>query len=90
MNRTPTPGFDQPNERNTTYDFRQGEKNQNVSLGEIIRSYKGRVTREIHKLGFDHFLWQRNYYERIIRDNKEFKKIQNYIIYHVESQAMGP
>jgi putative transposase len=50
------------------------------SLGSIIRSYKAAVKRECHKYGYDNFFWQRNYYEHIIRSNKELNNIRDYII----------
>jgi len=38
------------------------------------------VKRECHKCGYDNFFWQRNYYEHIIRSDKELNNIRNYII----------
>ncbi len=52
------------------------------SLGEIIRWHKGRCSFEIRKNQRDWFSWQRNYYEHIIRDNKSWQKIQDYIIFN--------
>ena len=37
------------------------------------------VTKQIRKLGIEYFSWQRNYWERIIRNTNELNKIQKYI-----------
>ena len=38
------------------------------------------MAKQLHFLGFDEQLWQRNYYEHIIRDDKAYLNISNYII----------
>ena len=52
------------------------------SLGSIIRSYKASVTRQCRRAGLVLFRWQRNYYEHIVRDEKDFRRIQEYIHYN--------
>jgi REP element-mobilizing transposase RayT len=51
------------------------------SLGAIIGSYKSAVTRQINRMrntpGAK--LWQRNYYEHIIRNENELNRIRAYI-----------
>jgi REP element-mobilizing transposase RayT len=51
------------------------------SLGAIVRAYKAAVTYRINALrGFtDSPIWQRNYYEHIIRNEKDYETIWNYI-----------
>jgi len=49
------------------------------SIGSIVRSYKASVTRWCNKNQLENFKWQRNYYERIITNQKELKNIRNYI-----------
>jgi putative transposase len=49
------------------------------SIGSIIRTYKTAVTKRCNENGFDQFIWQRNFYDRIIRDDSELKRIQEYI-----------
>lgn len=51
------------------------------SLGSIIRSYKAAVTRKINNRGqISHGkVWQRGYYERIVRDGEELERIRAYI-----------
>ena len=51
-----------------------------LSLSKIIRWFKGRTTYEIHHtLQFSDFAWQPRYYEHIIRNEKSFQKILEYI-----------
>ena len=38
------------------------------SLGSIIGQFKSVVSKQIRKMGYDDFKWQRNYYEHIIRN----------------------
>lgn len=51
------------------------------SLGVIVGSYKSMVTRRINKLRGTPGgkAWQRGYYERIIRDERELNAIRKYI-----------
>jgi REP element-mobilizing transposase RayT len=50
------------------------------SLGSIVRSYKAAVTRWIHKNSSINDVWQRNYYEHIIANEKDLLQIRDYII----------
>ena len=45
-----------------------------VTLGEVVRFFKASVTKRGKKK-----LWQRNYYEHIIRNEKTLNKIREYI-----------
>jgi hypothetical protein len=47
-------------------------------IPSIIRSFKAAVTLECSKME-SHFHWQRNYYEHIIRGNKDLDNIRDYI-----------
>jgi len=49
------------------------------SLGVIIGQFKSKTTKKIRQLGFDYFKWQRNYYEHIIRNEKELYELRKYI-----------
>ena len=51
------------------------------SLGAIIRGFKAAVTKRIRSLpdGFDGDVWQRNYHERVIRNDAEHKQMRTYI-----------
>jgi len=48
------------------------------TLSSIIGSYKSAVTKHAHRLGYD-FQWQRNYWEHIVRNDKEHQSIADYI-----------
>jgi REP element-mobilizing transposase RayT len=55
------------------------------SLSAIVGQYKARVTKQIHSYRIEHNLpsacvWQRSFYERVIRDENELDKIRRYII----------
>ncbi|MFC2188763.1 transposase [Fulvivirgaceae bacterium LMO-SS25] len=50
------------------------------TIGAIVRGYKSAVTKQLKSLGFHEKLWQRNYYERIIRDERAYHNISKYII----------
>lgn len=50
------------------------------TIGAIIRGYKSSVTKQLNSFNIDCPIWQRNYYEHIIRDEKSYQNISNYII----------
>jgi len=51
------------------------------SVPAIVRAYKAAVTREINKHEpMEGPLWQRNYYEHVIRSEKSLNTIREYII----------
>jgi REP element-mobilizing transposase RayT len=51
------------------------------SMPTIVRSFKSSVTRQINlSQPFNNPVWQRGYYEHIIRNENSLKKIRNYII----------
>jgi REP element-mobilizing transposase RayT len=50
------------------------------SLGSILGQFKSVVTKQINKNGRPDFKWHRNYYEHIIRDEKDMNRIRKYII----------
>ena len=50
------------------------------TIGAIIRGYKSSVTKQLKSLGLNDKLWQRNYHEHIIRNDKAHENISNYII----------
>lgn len=51
------------------------------SLGTIVRSYKSAVTRAINQLNgrAGDRIWQRNYYEHVIRDEEDLHRVRQYI-----------
>ena len=48
------------------------------NLSHILKWYKGRCTFEIRKIHAD-FAWQSRFHDRIIRNEKEYKRIADYI-----------
>ena len=53
---------------------------QSKNLASIIRGYKSSVTAYAHKNGIDDFAWQSRFYDHIIRNEKSFNNISEYII----------
>lgn len=56
----------------------EGLMNQAPTLGKIVRTLKAVSTRLIRRHN-PNFVWQRNYYEHIIRDEDSLNKIREYI-----------
>jgi len=50
------------------------------TVGAIIRGYKTAVTKQLNKFECFGTIWQRNYHEHIIRTNRSYQYIANYII----------
>jgi len=52
------------------------------SIPTIIRSFKAAVTKRAHESGFlsGGVVWQRGYFEHILRDSREFVNAKDYII----------
>ncbi len=59
----------------------QGAMNRAPTIGEIIRAFKARCTRGINQLRGTQgvSIWQRNYYEHIIRNESSLQEIREYI-----------
>ena len=49
------------------------------SLSAVVRSFKSAVTRDAHLIRTD-FEWQPRFHDHIIRDEKSFQRIKNYIL----------
>ncbi len=76
----------QPHEQNVGVQYIEPTSPQNrfqhitpKSLGSIIRSYKSAVTRQSRKDEICEIFWQRNFYERVIRSEKELGSLREYI-----------
>ena len=50
------------------------------TIGAIVRGYKSAVTKQLNLLNIGCVVWQRNYYENIIRDEQAYTNISNYIV----------
>lgn len=49
------------------------------SLSELMGAYKTTVSKQIHKIGFTDFAWQRSFHDHIIRNEKSLYSIMEYI-----------
>lgn len=58
---------------------RSSFRSPSQTVGAIVRGYKSSVTKQLVLLGLVEKLWQRNYYEHIIRNEQSFQNITNYI-----------
>ena len=54
---------------------------QSKNLGSVIRGFKSAVTTSARKIGFK-FAWQPRYHDHIIRNEKSYHLIRNYIIHN--------
>jgi len=52
------------------------------SLGSFVAGYKSSVTKHINfiRRTSNRYIWQRNFYDHIIRDNNDLKRTRQYII----------
>lgn len=57
------------------------QESSQASLGVIIGTFKAAVSRAVHKIkGQESIrLWHRNYYEHVIRDECDYKRVVDYI-----------
>ncbi len=62
-------------------ETRQPSGTQPQSLGAIIQNFKSVSTRRIHAIqgNIQDSIWQRNYYEHVVRDQNDFDRIEDYI-----------
>ena len=58
-------------------------ENCSIQLGEIVRRLKAKVS---HELGQP--VWQPNYYEHVIRNEKALNMIREYIIHNPEKELL--
>ena len=71
------------NEKNTPLPGQFGNKRSpSNTLGAIVRGFESAVTKQINILRNTpgEFVWQRNFYDHIIRNKTVFYKIKNYIV----------
>lgn len=67
-----------PNHIHCIVEFKENHK---INLRDFITSYKSLVTKNVKKIkyGYCDCVWQRNYYEHVIRNEKELYAIREYI-----------
>jgi REP element-mobilizing transposase RayT len=67
-------------DKSSPYISKNPMLSKGISLGQVIRFHKAKTTYTIRNvLGDYDFKWQRNYYERVIRDEDELFNICEYI-----------
>ena len=49
------------------------------TLSDVVCTFKSFTTRKCHLINFDTKIWQTSFYDHIIRDEKDYLKIWNYI-----------
>ncbi len=49
------------------------------TIGALIRGYKGSVTKQLKSVGFEEQLWQRGFHDHVIRNEKSYNTILDYI-----------
>ena len=59
---------------------REGVMNRAPTLGQITRSFKAASTRRIRQTSDIEVVWQRNYYEHVIRNEESLNRIRQYIL----------
>ena len=57
------------------------------TVSSIVGAYKSAVTKHAHRLGYE-FQWQRKYWEHIIRDENEYRRIAQYILDNPKKWAL--
>jgi REP element-mobilizing transposase RayT len=65
--------------QNDNQELRYAPTSQKITLGNIIGSFKSAVTKWAHQNFYKNFKWQRSFYDRIIRNEKELYQIRKYI-----------
>lgn len=50
------------------------------TVGAIVRGFKSSITKQLNELNIGCKIWQCNYYDHIIRNEKSYQNISNYII----------
>ena len=53
--------------------------NPSISFGEAIRQLKAVVSRRARLAGYAGFAWHRNYYEHVVRDDRDLRRVREYI-----------
>lgn len=61
-------------------DNRHYVNSRNYTLGDIVKSFKKVSTKKLRNIGFQGRLFQPNYYEHVIRDERSLDKIRRYIM----------
>lgn len=52
------------------------------NISHVVGQFKMSVTKQIRKLNSIYPVWQRSFYDRVIRNQREYEKIWNYVEYN--------
>ena len=79
------PGLDLPGNTNQSHSINKGEcdsplRSPSNTIGAMVRGYKSAVTKKINLLRPGGVIWQRNYYEHVIRNEQAYQTISEYIM----------
>ena len=55
------------------------DANGSTALGDVVFAFKRFVTRKARAAGFNGRLWQKNYYDHVVRDNEDVLRIMEYM-----------
>lgn len=76
-NDSPQRGIDEIERTNNDSSRPRGTSK---TVGSVVRGFKIGVTKWFRQNGYDKTVWQRNYYEHIIRNANAYQRISDYII----------
>lgn len=65
-----------------------GRAGSPVTLGNVIRTFKGAAARAVRVSVMSGFAWQRGYFERVVRDEREAERPAT--LYRRQSALAGP
>src|SRR3989344_8877232 len=69
------------------YEEKMPRRWQKGSLGVMMNQFKGATTKQIWAMGYKDFAWQRNFYDHVIRNEKDLQRIREYIFSNPEAEA---
>ncbi len=73
------PSDNKLNVNGTGRDLSLQKQIKTKSLSELIGVFKTTSSKEIHQMGLINFKWQRSFYDRVVRNEKELYQIRKYI-----------
>mgnify|MGYP003305655887 CR=1 FL=1 len=71
-----------PNHVHAILIFKEGMNGN--TLSNVIGQYKMAVTKKIHLINPDIIVWQRSFHDHIIRDQRGYERIWEYIRYNAQ------
>jgi putative transposase len=67
-------------ELNSPRELKPAFRSPSKTVGSIVRGYKSTVSSQINARGVEDSVWQRDYHEHIIRNEKSYQHISDYIV----------